>query len=89
MSLPLFDHCEETMAVFVADVIRPYWSTVNAPTFAYDPYWPEMTPVTGNTLFGKVPVRFEAVRFERPDALPVYKFDDKDPLTLKKSMRPT
>jgi hypothetical protein len=48
-----------------------------------------MTPVTGKTPFGKVPTRFEAVMFERPDALPVYKFDDKDPPTLKKSNRPS
>ena len=77
------------MAVLMADVIRPEESTVNAPTFAYDPYWPEMTPVTGKTLFDRVPVRFEAVRFERPDALPVYKFADTDPLTFKKSKTPS
>lgn len=59
------------MAVLVADVIRPDESTVNAPTFAYEPYWPAITPVTGNTPFGRVPTRFEAVMFERPDALPV------------------
>ena len=45
--------------------------------------------MTGNTLFGRVPTRFEAVIFERPDALPVYRFDETDPPTLKKSKRPS
>ena len=73
----------------IADVILPDESTVNAPTFAYDPYCPAMTPVTGNTPFGKVPTRFEAVMFERPDALPVYKFEETGPVTFRNSKRPT
>ena len=48
-----------------------------------------MTPVGGNTPFGKVPTMFEAVMFERPDALPVYRFADNDPPTSKKSKRPS
>ena len=49
-----------------ASVTIPYWSTVIWDTFANDPYAPGVTPVTPKFVFEIVPVKFEALMFERP-----------------------
>jgi len=56
--------------MFEAWVTRPYWSTVNAPTFEKLPYGPGVTPVVTKFVFEIVPVRLEALRFERPYPFP-------------------
>jgi hypothetical protein len=49
-----------------AAVTSPYWSTVIWDTFANDPYVPATTPLGGKFVFEIVPVKFEALRLERP-----------------------
>ena len=65
-------HCELVMATFVADVTRPYVSTVTCETLDDDPYVPAVTPDAGNTVVLKVPKStFDALRCERADPSPI------------------
>ena len=58
-------HCDERIATLAAAVTRPYWSTVTCETFEKSPKVPT-APTTGRVVFEIVPVRFEALMFERP-----------------------